>query len=200
MQVCCYNHAIELARKSNAWLAIIDGELEFICPVIDDTLLAALSRYKEAGGIMVYWQIYGTSNVWDLLPGELMIEKLLQREPNNGGNGLFKSIVRPRYAKCLDPHWTIVNDDLPMVMPNHGRFRHEAQHSLLPVDVIRINHYTYRTESYFYGVKKQRRARWGYRPSPEQERAGLDHANAVYDPVMLKFVKKLKERMMASGL
>lgn len=195
VQVCCYNHAIELARDFNDWLGIIDID-EFICPVIDKTILKALERYDYAGGLVVYWQIYGTSNVWNLEPGELLIEKLLLKQPNLGGNGLFKSIVRPKYARCLDPHWTAV-DSGPLVTPNHQRFSHTPNFALLPVDVIRINHYTYRTDSYYYHVKKARRQLWGENMSPEEERARLDFANSVYDPVMLKFVSKLKSRLFA---
>jgi len=193
VQVCCYTHAINLASKSN-WLAIIDVD-EFICPVIDKDIPTALTRYPKAGGLVVYWQIYGTSNIWDLQPGELMIEKLLLKEPNKGGKGLFKTIIRPKYAgKCMDPHYTKTKHKL-LITPNDQKFHHKRTFSLLPVDVIRINHYTFRTASYYFNYKKPRRARWGYAPSPEVERADLDGANAVYDPVMLRFVVELKKRM-----
>lgn len=192
VQVTCYNHAIKLSKRSNEWLAIIDSD-EFICPVIDDTIPAALARYKDAGGIVVYWQIYGTSNVIDLMNGELLIEKLLYKEPNLGGNGMFKTIIRPRNATCIDPHWTKATGDLPLLMPNHHKFRHSPNHSSLPVDIIRINHYTYRTESYYFNFKKPRRARWGNNPSYEMERAEIDHANSNYDPIMLRFVDQLKK-------
>lgn len=195
VQVCCYNHAIGLARNFNTWLAVIDLD-EFICPVIDPSLPKALARYAYAGGLVVYWQIYGTSNVWDLAPGELLIEKLLLKAPNSG-SGLFKSIVRPEFAWCNDPHWCpMINDNILMVMPNHHRFSHTPGFSLLPIETIRINHYTYRTESYYYAVKKPRRARWGdVLPSDEAERARLDSCNVEHDPVMLRFVPELKKRI-----
>lgn len=97
VQVCCYNHAINLSRNYNTWLAVIDSD-EFICPVVDGTVTKALDRYNYAAGLAVFWQVYGTSNVWDIGPRELLIEKLLYKEPNDRDWGLFKSIVRPKYA------------------------------------------------------------------------------------------------------
>jgi hypothetical protein len=195
VQVCCYNHAVSLARGYNEWLAMIDSD-EFICPVIDKNIPSALARYGYAGGIAVYWQIYGTSNVWDLQPGELLIEKLLLKAPNIGGNGLFKSIVRPEFVlECNDPHWTKLQDGILFVLPNHQKFSHTPNFAYLPVDVIRINHYTNRTESYYQMHKKPRRARWGELFSPEQERIMLDGNNQEYDPVMLRFVPQLKARL-----
>lgn len=195
VQVCCYNHAIQLARNYNKWLAIIDAD-EFICPVADENLIQALKRYDYSGGVVVYWQYYGTSNVWDLAPGELLIEKLLFKAPNNGGNGLFKSIVKPALAECVDPHWCkMLDQKYSLVLPNHKGFSHTPNFSSLPIDIIRINHYVCRTESWYYNVKKPRRERWGDVPTLEQERARLDGFNAEYDPIMMKFVPRLKKRL-----
>lgn len=196
VQVCCYNHAIKLAKNKSTWLAIIDSD-EFICPVIDGTITKALQRYDYAGSLTVYWQIYGTSHVWDINPGELMIEKLLLRE-SNSPNGLFKSIIRPKYATCEDPHWSKISGVLPMVLPNHQHFTHTPLFSSLPVDIIRINHYSFRTDLFYETVKKPRKIQWGFNPTPEAERAMLDYYNSVYDPVMLQFVPQLKKRMFGN--
>jgi hypothetical protein len=192
VQKTCYNHAIDLVCDYNKWLAIIDTD-EFICPVVDGTVTKALDRYSYADGLAVYWQVYGTSNVWDIGPRELLIEKLLYKEPNDTGSGLFKSIVRPKYATCHDPHWTKVSGS--MVIPNHHLFSHNPSLSTLPVDIIRINHYTFRTLSFYELIKKPRRALWGFAPPPEMERQILDRANSTYDPAMMQFVPALKKRM-----
>ncbi len=194
-QVCCYNHAINLAKGFSKWLAVIDLD-EFICPVQDPTLTDALERYSDAAGLVVYWQIYGPSNVWDLKPGELLIEKLLYKEPLIA-NALFKSIVRPENAVCIDPHWCMTPGKR-FVDPNNKGFSHTPGYSELPIDILRINHYTYRTESYYYNFKKPRRERWGEHPNEEYSRARFDHCNTVYDPIMLRFVPKLRKRMELS--
>ncbi len=193
VQVACYTHAINLASYKNNWLAIIDVD-EFICPVQDTSLIKILKEYDYAGGLVVYWQIYGTSNIWDLSQGELLIEKLLLKQPE-GKSALFKSIVKPHLVKkCVDPHWTTV-EGASLVIPNHSSFSHTPNFSVLPIDVIRINHYTYRTLSFYENIKKPRRNSWGDVPTPEQEKQRLDYANSVYDPIMLRFVPALKKQM-----
>jgi hypothetical protein len=195
VQVQCYNHALNLAKGYNAWVAIIDTD-EFICPVKNLNLKEVLNNYSYAAGLVVYWQIYGTSNIWDLEPGKLMIESLLHREPNNRGNGMFKSIVRPEYVVCRDPHCCNYLNNTFSVTPDHQKFSHTPNYSSLPVDLIRINHYTYRTLSFYHQVKKPRLEQWEYKPSPELEQSTHDLYNSVFDPVMLKFVENLKKMLL----
>jgi hypothetical protein len=195
VQVCCYNHAIRLARDFNTWLAIIDSD-EFICPVKHSKLIEVLSQFCYAAGLVLYWQNYGTSNVWDLNPGELLIEKLLYRESNEGGIGLFKSIVKPKYAECMDPHCCTYAGATFSVDPTHARFSHTRVFSQLPTDLIRINHYRYRTMSFYENVKRKRRSEWGDAPDETEERRRQDLANKVYDPVMLRFVPELKAKLL----
>lgn len=194
VQVACYNHAIKLSKKYSSWLAIIDLD-EFICPVADQNLAACLNRYRKASGLAVYWQIYGTSNIWELKSGELLIEKLLYKYKNTGGNGMFKFIVRPQHATCIDPHYCTLSGGGFAVRPDNQRFSHTPNYHLLPVDIVRINHYMFRTQHYYETFKRPRRQRWGDCPSPEDEQARLDGANEEYDPVMLKYVPELKKRI-----
>jgi len=191
-QTCCYNHALKLANRVNKWLAVIDTD-EFICPVVDQTVTEALNRYEYANGLVVYWQNYGTSNVWDLEPGELMIEKLLYKEPLRNV-ALFKSIVRPDVAVCLDPHLAVPKKG-PFIAPNHQSFSHTPGFTVLPIDHIRINHYTFRTASFYHQFKLPRRARWGDCPNAEEIQQRIDYHNTVFDPIMLRFVPRLKNRM-----
>jgi hypothetical protein len=197
VQVCCYNHAIELSRGYNKWLAIIDTD-EFICPVKHKDLPTLLKKYDYAVGLKVYWQTYGSSNVWDIGHRELMIEKLLHRFPTKSwANNQYKSIVKPAFVTCKSPHSCAPLGGREPVFPNH-KVKKPGKNSSLPVDNIRINHYTYRTLSFYYNVKKARRVNWGFNPSPELEQNILNESNAVYDPIMLKFVPKLRERLFGS--
>lgn len=197
VQVCCYDHALDLAKNTNEWLAIIDTD-EFICPVKDRDLSSALVRYRYAGGLVLHWQIFGTSHVWELKPGELLIEKLLYKCPDNGGNGQAKSIVQPKHVvKCKNPHSCQYGAGKCAVMANHKKYHHLSPTGPLPVDVIRINHYTYRTDSFYQLVKKARRQKWGDRPSPLEEQLRLERANSTLDAAMLRFVPELKKRMFS---
>ncbi len=192
VQTCCYNHAINLAKKHYKWIAVIDSD-EFIFPVSSVTLTECLRKYDRVSGLIVFWQIYGTSDVWELKPGELMLEKLLYKFPTNyRENWLFKSIVRPEHAVCQDQHWTKTPSQ---VYPNRVRFTHFPNFKELPIDQIRINHYSFRTGSFFENVKKKRYQRWGYNWSDEEQRERMNLANSVYDPVMLKFMPALRKKV-----
>lgn len=194
VQVACYNHALKQAKKAEStWLAIIDSD-EYICPTNKD-LSSTLNKYKKYPGLVIFWQMYGTSNVWSLNPGELLTEKLTMKFPQEyGENYLYKSIVKPKYATCLDPHICKYSKG-HAVYPNFSRFHHGPRFNPLPVDVIRLNHYTFRTESFYQNVKKPRRAAWGYVPSPAEEKLRMDWGNSIYDPIMLKFAPELHKRM-----
>jgi len=194
VQVACYNHALKLSKKYTTWMALIDSD-EYICPVNKD-LVATLNKYQYASGLVVFWQLYGTSNVWSLNPGELLTEKLTMKFPQEyGENYLYKSIVNPKYATCHGPHTCDYPKGHFAVYPNHVKFHRGPKFNPLPVDVIRINHYTFRTESFYQNVKKPRRAIWGYNPSPEEEKTKMDLSNSTYDPIMLKFAPELHKRM-----
>jgi len=194
VQVHCYNHALRLASGYNAWVAIIDSD-EFICMPKEGNLKKFLKKYSNAAGLVVYWQIYGTSNIWDLEEGKLLIESLLYKEPNCGGNGMFKSIVNPKLATCIDPHCCTYSAGAFAVNQNNQRFSHTPNFNVLPVDLIRINHYTYRTLSFYYNVKKPRKDSWGFNPDAEFEKYLLDTANSVYDSAMMPFVENLKKAL-----
>lgn len=195
MQIRCYNHAIGLAKGVNEWLAIIDSD-EFICPVSAKDLPSLLKKYDDAPALVVYWQIYGTSNVWDLSPNDLMLEKLVYKAPENDkANFLFKSIVKPMYASCHNPHSCHYKDKRHPVTEDHNRFSNTPLYTTPLIKKIRINHYTYRTESYYYSIKKPRRWNWGFKPDPELEKQILQNANSVFDPIMQRFTPKLRKRM-----
>lgn len=198
MQKCCYDHAIRLARGLNTWLAIIDSD-EFLTPVQGGDLPSLLSKYLYAGGVAVYWQVYGTSSVWSIEPNELMIEKLVHKYPEGWkGNFWIKSIVQPQYAENLNPHQCSYSEGRFAVNANHEPFTLTPEFSSPPIDVIRINHYSLRTEKFFQTVKKPRRKAWGSDINEESERLEREQSNSVYDPILLRYVGELKKRLYSN--
>lgn len=193
VQVTCYNHAISQCRSKSKWIAIADTD-EYICPCEGHNLKSTLKEYDYADGLVIYWVIYGTSNIWDLAPGELMIEKLLLRQPDASQNQ-FKCIVKPKHAVCKNPHLCNFKKQGFAVFPDHRYFSHTPGYSLLPTSHIRINHYTYRTGKFYALYKKPRKLAWGYNPDPEREANEHAWANSVFDPVMLPIIPALREAM-----
>jgi hypothetical protein len=203
-QIETYNHAIRLAKNKAKWLAIIDSD-EFICPVKCDTLIETLKNYEDASGIALFWQVYGTSRIKKLLPGELLIEKLTYKmAPHSYDKTVFKTIkmiFRPKHViKMLDAHIAKFKTNYFAVFPDHLPFQWPALYGeALPIDDIRINHYTFRTEDYFYNIKLPRMLLQGYAPGsslvPQSTSELLNSCNAVEDRIMDRFVPQLRQNM-----
>ncbi len=189
LQTDCYNHAIGLSQYQSKWLAIIDSD-EFICPMRAADLPSVLRKYDYAGGLVVHWIMYGTSDVWELQPGQLMVEQLTHREVP--GAGQFKSIVRPELAKSLDPHYCEVRNK-PTVIETGKKFSHHLPER--PMAIIRINHYHYRTGQFYENTKRKRRCQWGDCPNSALQKERINKANAVFDATMFRFVPELQHRM-----
>jgi Glycosyltransferase family 92 len=195
-QVAAYNHALKLARPANQWLACIDID-EFICLKQGDSLIPLLADYAHAGGLTLNWVMYGTSHIYDLLPGELLIEKMTRRFPLDWSeNRMVKSIVQPQYTKrCLDAHTFLYAGHIFAVYPDHQKFSHTPPFAVPPVETLCLNHYWYRTEKFFFETKLPRRRIWGDPRTLEEFQAHLQLANSVEDLSMQRFVAPLKNRI-----
>lgn len=180
-QVIIYNHALDKARGENNWLIIIDTD-EFIVPMQDDSLKCYLARHDNASGLIVNWQVFGTSCVHHLEPGELLIEKLLYRAPpGHEINGWHKSIVQPtEVVRCRNAHYCDYHE--------HARIHNP------PISEIRIHHYFMRTEQFLYEVKLPRITRWSENAfNVEKLLAFVAVANSEYDDSIIRFAVLLKQ-------
>lgn len=195
-QIAAYDHALMLSREKSKWLACIDID-EFICPIKANNLGQFLQNYEYAGGLTINWVMFGTSGVYDLLPGELAIDKLTRRFPLEWKeNRMVKSIVRPKYTeRCLDAHTFKYAGSIFAVYPNHQRFSHTPPYTIPPVDEIRLHHYWYRTEKFFYETKLPRRKVWAEKRTLEEFNEEMKLSNSVQDHAMERFVAPLKKRM-----
>lgn len=191
-----YNHAISLSRNFNKWVAFIDSD-EFIALVDESDLYKFLQQYEFAGGIVINWLMFGTSNVYDLSSTDLLIEKLIFRAPLDWHeNKQIKSIVRPKFVQhCIDAHTFKYVGNVFAVHPNKQKYSHNSKFSNLPVEKIRLNHYWYRTEKYYYDIKRPRRSMRGDKRSDAQILKHLKSLNSIEDNTMMRFVPKLKKVM-----
>ena len=187
-----YNHALNLAKGRNEWLAIIDSD-EFICMPKHNDLKKFLKSYKYARGIVMHWVMYGSSGIQELGPSDLQIEHLVYRalaDPSE--HTLYKSMVRPEYVTFANIHHCLYRKDSVVVYGNHERVSRNHKFSKLPIDDIRINHYWWRDEKFFNEVKRPRRREWESGYSDADVDALRNHYNQVYDPSMLPLVEKVK--------
>lgn len=190
IQLGGYNKIINEKKHETFWLAFIDSD-EFIVPIIDPDFPSFLRKYEQYGGVCINWQTYGTSNIQRIPENQTMIGTLLRKaKKNDPYNKWVKSIVQPERVKhfvgahrCLyTPPFFAVNER-GIKNPNHPKMQVE-------INAIRINHYTYRDEEFYYKEKAKRYKSWFNRTSPP-----LPKYSEVEDPIMLKYVPELEERL-----
>jgi hypothetical protein len=203
-QKAIYDHAISISKGLSQWLAIIDTD-EFIVPLETKDLVTYLNQFpKHIGGVEINWQTFGTSGVKSLKPGELLIEKLILKAPfNSNVNTWFKSIVRPhRVLECANAHSCHYYPGFTAahVTPCIQQGQYPVPESEAAVSKIRIHHYVWRTEDYFYQVKLPRIHQWD--ANFFQVHSPIDYlpiTNSVLDDSMSYFVPPLKQILFPKG-
>jgi hypothetical protein len=96
-QAWVYADALERARGRTRWLAFIDID-EFLFSPQMGMLAGLLPDYEIHPGVVVNWQVYGSSGLDTSQPG-LVIETFVKRAPTNWvRNRRVKSIVDPARA------------------------------------------------------------------------------------------------------
>jgi len=187
-QIHLYNHALKLAKADQIeWLAIIDTD-EFITPMDCNSLKKVLKQYKFFPGVSIQWLMFGTSNVDHLKEGQLMIEQLVYRAPEKEHANIFvKPIVQPQLTKRS-------------ISPHECTFHNKAFGIDLPIKIVRINHYYFRTEEFLHNVKIPRiRKRFQLGTNNVCSDTTIlkfrPVANSVLDDTMERFIKPLKKRV-----
>jgi Glycosyltransferase family 92 len=190
IQLGFYNECIEKAKNESQWLAVIDSD-EFLFPTQEKSLVKVLKRYNQFAGVGVNWQMFGTSFIDKIPPGELIIQWLIRCAPKDMViNTHIKSIVQPTKVQRFDnPHYAIylpgynqVNTD---EVPFEGPFSPYVQ-----VDQLRINHYWTRDEHYYLNYKLPRQNLWWGGVT-----TGINDYNEEVDESIQRFVPKLMKRM-----
>lgn len=193
IQSAAYRTGLAHALGQTKWLAILDTD-EFLFPTHASNLIEWLSSYGECSGILVNWQVFGTSHVKRIPSDSFLIENLLLQAPENERmNTYCKSIIRPETVKyCNDPHTVVYYPWSYSVDPDKRIFRwkfHEF-HSV-KIDKIRINHYWSRDEDFLYKEKLARYEKWGME---SLKKCCLDRnrlANQIPNTEILRFMPLL---------
>jgi hypothetical protein len=202
-----FDHAVGLAKGKARWLILADTD-EFIFPLKDSNLIDFLKPYENYGGVTVQMIFYGTSNVWDLNPGELLIEKLTKRSTEISDG--VKSIVKPHRVLYVDnPHFAHY---LPGYFAVDENFNPIPQWSNegKPFEKIRLNHYVFRTKKFLHEKKILRQQR-GYayskgEPLPDSISPELhlhydlldEKLSEIEDLSIIRFVDVLKQRLFSN--
>lgn len=161
IQCKAYMKLLRDKKKETFWLAIIDTD-EFIAPTNAESLPVFLKPYEPFGGIVINWQLFGTSNVERIPPGKTIIGSLTRRAPKDyGTNRYVKSIVQPHKVKKMpQPHYCRYKHPYFHVGENFARLLPSSLTPTVNVERIRIQHYTYRDLDFFRNEKLKRYAAW----------------------------------------
>ncbi len=183
VQTGAYNDCIYRTKRKTKWLALIDTD-EFIVPVSDESITDLLERdYKDASGVCINWQCYGTSHK-TLEKGDSLLENLtMKMKWNDDWNKHSKTIVQPLHVDhCPNPHFCVYRKN-HWAIDTHGN-RCDICPSEVLIDKIRINHYWTRDESFFWNVIVPRYKKWGENYDDILKKA--EKMNQEYDPILVK--------------
>lgn len=193
IQCSAYNDAIKKSTKTSRWLAVLDID-EFIVPVQHNHLAPFLANYERYGGVIIHWQMFGTSNVEKIPDDKLMIETLTWKAGEMyGENALVKSIFHPKDVKEMrDPHKAEYKKKKYQVNTRKQRIPN-SNNTIYDLEQIRINHYWSRDNEYFQTKKRKRREGWleGF----DGQLARVNNLHQLQDHLILRFVPELKKRM-----
>lgn len=191
LQSKVYETGIAMACGEARWLATIDSD-EFLVPKVDDDLISLLSRYEPYGGLVLSWQMFGTSGVEKIPEGALMVETLTRRaKKEHHFNRHVKSIVHPhrvrgyRNAHCAyyAPLLCAVTTHLRPIFVETGP---------IETDIAQINHYWTRDGS-FLGQKCQWRIARG--DSSDEVFSRLPYLDEEEDRSIFRFIPRLRTAM-----
>lgn len=198
-QLDAYNDAIAKYRHATKYMAFIDCD-EFLCPENPTSTLLevveSLSRKRRCGGVAVNWRMYGSSGFEKRQKGLLIENYLYRGDYKAKGSDCVKTIANPRLIKRYDHvHYPTyyrgffnINED--------GKRLDGWSNSCGDTKMIRINHYFTKSKEEWI----ERRSRGKADTTNDLDKRTLeefyehDH-NDVYDPIMLRYVEKLKEKM-----
>lgn len=196
IQAASYMDCMQKYGSENRWIAIIDTD-EFLFSPNGKKLPSILKEYKEYGGVSLNWVRFGTSEIEDIPPGDLLIEHLTRCSfHEDRENRLTKTIVQPKYVSgCVSAHYFIYIAKKYAVDTDHHRVKSGNYSRNILLDKMRINHYWTRTAKCFR--EKKLRSRQKRRPAFTLERltSMVDRCNEHRDTAIFRFVKKLKRAM-----
>jgi hypothetical protein len=214
-----YADALERARDRTRWLAFIDLDEFMFSPA--DLLPDVLTEYEEHPGVLVNWQVYGSSGLITK-PDGLVIESFVQRAKMQWvRNRRVKSIVDPtRAVRPIGPHFFEYADGALAVTERHEPVRVIGVHpwarwvrrglSRLPlvetdpyairrssvkrvsVGRLRLNHYAVRSRQEF----EEKTARHGSSRLAPRYFAYHDR-NEVHDPALVLYADRVRAQLAA---
>lgn len=183
-QLPAYGYGRALALNKAKWLAFIDSD-EFLVPVSTMSLTELLAAHDDAPAVYLNWIIYGTSDVYDIPPGKLMLELLTKRaRMDHHLHRHTKTIIKPEEFAgwAWAPHECSCRNGTP----------YRASYA-----EARVNHYHFRTLRFFFKHKVKQKSTMDNTPewSEETIQQQLCEGNDEEDRTMDRFIPELRKKM-----
>ncbi|MBQ3039345.1 MAG: glycosyltransferase family 92 protein, partial [Alphaproteobacteria bacterium] len=187
-----YYDVIRKHADDTRWMALIDLD-EFLVPVTHKTLPEFLRTLPRFSQLIVSWVDYGSNGHMEK-PDGLVIENYTKHARDNWG---VKSIINPRLITYLgNPHYNYVAG--PTIDENGKKIgKVNQEKNPTTINKIRCNHYITKSHAEYIA-----RCNLGDAGSGEKVKTfGRDvetnfrrfDKSEVYDPIMKKYVTKLKK-------
>lgn len=204
MMFKCYNDATSAYKDESKYIAFIDAD-EYLMPIedtnvanlVDDLITTYHEKNERVSGLVVKWATYGSGKHIGK-PQGLVLENYLYRE-NGFLDRHLKTIVNPRkVSNWCNPHFCIYDDGTSVDeagLTSFGPFMYADRR-----DVIRLNHYYYKSESEF--KNRIRKGKCDITISKEEMEALIEDqmpnfraSNKDYDPIMLRYTSRVNAEM-----
>jgi hypothetical protein len=198
IQKAVYNDCIRRSKERTTWLAVIDID-EFVVPTHGvesfKSTLRQLGMRPNVGGIMLFWQMFGTSHLEKIPENQLSIEALIRKAPfDYGPNHIVKTICRPKAVKEFLVHGAKYHYPYLDIYLN-GESGPGTEQSV-QTSPLRIHHYWTRDLDFFNHVKLPRREVYEGRPYSQAELDLFDYdLNLEEDTTIWQYVPELKRRL-----
>lgn len=215
-----YADALRRARGRTRWLAFIDVD-EFLFSPGPTLLPDVLRDYERHPGIVVNWQVYGSSGQTTAGDG-LVIERFVRRARTRWvRNRRVKSIVDPQRAvRPIGPHFfdytdgalAVTEDHEPVRVIEHRAWARRMRRGLLRLPLIETDPYAVRHSSVKrVSVGRVRLNHYAVRSQEEFEQKTVRHGssrlapryfayhdrNEVHDPALLSRASEVRARLAA---
>jgi Domain of unknown function. len=192
MQRPVYADCLKRFRNDSQWMAFIDLD-EFIVPLKNKTIPDFLEGFTDYSAIQINWVCYGSGGQEKQNPG-MVIERFRDHsELNHHLNYCIKTILQPRrvlsfsgahecvplYGKKVNPKGEVIKKYYKIIPPT-GQ------------DIIRVNHYAVKSQEEYQIKRNRGRAHYG-RPLDDGYFQQFDRNEIKDDPIMEKYVERLKE-------
>lgn len=157
-QLYAYHDALKKATHKTKWLALIDTD-EFLVPMKNSSLTKALDKYYSRG-VLIYvnWLNFGTSEK-SLNPKEHILPHLTAcGDPKDPKHTFGKTICRPEFVNATQINNVHYINCPERYMDGSGKVMINAFQGDAPIetDVLRINHYPLRDETFLWNIKLPR--------------------------------------------